>query len=304
MAFRQVFVDGASAVAMRAGELEVVVQPADGGRIANLRRGRGREWLRPGRAGGWVERLTAAPVGQVNGAHERLHAAVGHHDVADHVRGVSVASDVPVPGLPLLFRRELTVLQARPAVQVRYALVHTGGAPIAWIWHPLIVWTGQAGTAVHVPGLHQVRVGAAQGRDDLEAGDFVAWPGGIGGDAARFRLPESLPWSLTCHGDLGSLGRLSVTDPRRGEYAMLFTDTGRVPHVGLAMRSGAGELDPPTIAAAPRIGLPDDLAVAVALGTAPIIEAGEERVWGFEIRLGDPELDEELLLPDAEPRPA
>lgn len=293
MPYRQVFVAGAAAVALRAGELEVVVQPADGGRVARLRRGSGREWLRPGQDGGWDERLTAAPADALHAAAERLHAAVGHHDVSEHGFGVSLASDVPVPGLPLIFRRELTVLAARPAVQCRYALVHTGGAPIAWLWHPRIAWTAQAGTTVHVPGLFQVRVDAVEGRDDLEAGDLVAWPGAIGGDAARFRMPPALPWSLRCDGDLGPAGRLSLTDPRRGEHLALTTDPQRVPHVGLAFRAGDGEALLPAVAAAPRIGLPDGLEAAVALGTAPVIAEGEERVWGFEVRLGDPDLDQD-----------
>lgn len=291
MAVRELFVGGAPAVAMRAGEVEVVVQPADGGRVAHLRRGNGREWLRPGPEGGWTERLTAAFLAHPASATERLHAAVGRHDVSAHPLGVSLASDVPVPGLPLVLRRECTVLAARAAVQCRYALVHTGGAPIAWLWHPRMVWTAQAGTVLHVPGMHQVRVSAVVGRDDLEAGDLVAWPGSIGGEAARFRLPPLLPWSVACEGDVGPLGRLSITDPRRGEFLSLRTDPQRVPHIGVGLRPGAGADALPLLDAAPRIGLPDRLDEALALGTAPTIAAGEERVWGFEIRLGDPDLD-------------
>lgn len=286
MPYRQVHVAGAPAVALRTAALEVIVVPADGGRIAHLRRPGGREWLRPGR--GWVERLTVGAAADGAGAAERLHAAPMQHDLREHAAGVSLASDAPVPGTPLVFRRELTLLHAAPVVLLRYGLAHGGGAPCAWLWHPAISWTTQPGSTVHVPGLTQVRVAAVQGRDDLEAGDYVAWPGAIGGDAARLTLPAALPWSVACDGDLGTAGRCSVTDPRRGEWMALQVDPAHVPHVGVALAAGHGDDAPPALHLAPRIGLPDDLVTALALGTAPVIAEGEERTWAVEVRLEEP----------------
>lgn len=289
MPFRQTAVAGAPALALRGAALEVVVVPTESGRIARMRRPDGREWLRDH---GWREVLEAATADHRPGAATDLLSAVPWaNSVYEHAAGVTLASSVELTGDALRYERELTIDPVEPVVRLRYRLRHAGGEALWWVWGPDVRWTVQPGTSLHVPGLHQVRVVAVEGRDDLDEGDIAAWPGAVGGDAARFQMPPALPWSIECVGDLGPTGRVSLIDPRRNERCELHTDPSRVPHVSIALIAG-GDDHAAGIAVAPRLGVPAELADAVRLGTAASIAPGEERVWGVEIRLIDPEQDD------------
>lgn len=317
MPYRQTTVSGFPAVALRSAELEVVAVPAIGMRLTHLRRLRGREWLwrndqmplalpRAGAAygetadsGGWGECFPTVGPSPVPGAppgtpalpdHGELWSADWTSSVAERAEGTILLGTARGTLLPYEFHRELTLDAEAPVVRLRYRLRHTGGPAFPWIWSAYPLLNVQPGTTFALPGVSQVKLDAVHGRDDLSRDDVVSWPGAIGGAPEVFTFPETGGWALKLFGDVGSDGRMVVTDPRRGERLELAVRVDEVPQVGVWINCAgwapAGRRPYYHLAVAPAIGAPDRLEDAVeSWGTAQTLEPGEERRWSLEVRL-------------------
>lgn len=303
MSYRQTTVAGLPALALRSDLVELVVVPAAGMRITNLRRHRGREWLwqnpdiplaAPSRGAPYVE--TADSGGwdecfpEVEPNRGELWQGVWTATVYEHVQGTTLLAGTRGRELPYELTREITLDQHEPVARFRYRLAHTGGAPFRWIWSASSLVNVQPGTTVELPGVRQVRIGASHGRPDLERDDTVSWAGAIGGDADRFTFPEPAGWALKLFGDVGSASAIRVTDPREGERLEIRADPAEVPQAGLWINAGgwgaAGAARYYNLGLQPRIGAPDRLdEAAEAWGTAQTLESGAERIWGLDVAL-------------------
>jgi hypothetical protein len=302
--YRQTAVSGFPAIALRSPEIEVVVVPAIGMRITNLRRLRGREWLwrndqiplaapRPGATysetadfGGWDEsfQTVAAP-------HGELWSASWTSSVYEHSGGTTLTSSVQGTVSPYQFQREITLDPQEPVVRLRYLLRHLGDAPFPWIWSAYPLLNIQPGSILTLPTVTQMRVGRVHGRDDLGGDMVVDWAGGLGGKDRSLRLSPDGGWAAQLLGDVGSSGRMSLTDPRRGEGLGLMVDPMVVPQVGVWINARGwappGRTAYYNLALQPCMGVSDDLTEAVRGGTARTLRPGEECSWGVEVWLRD-----------------
>lgn len=314
MPFRQTTVSGLPAIALRTDELEVVVVPAVGMKLTNLRRPRGREWLwrdasRSGTAdsGGWDECFPTVRGSPIPGAppgspslpdHGDLRSAPWASSAYQHAGGVTLAASVTGGLLPYEFHREVTLDPRDPVMRVRYRVRNTGDLSFPWIWaaHPL--FNVQPGTTLELPSVHQVKLGTAYCLPELSPGDIVSWPGALGGDGRRFRFPDSGAWAVKLFGDVGRAGRMILTDPRRGERLEMVVKPEEVPQVGIWINNRGwappGRQAHYTLGVQPAIGAPDRLDEAVRdWNAAQTLRPGEERSWGVDLWL----LEEEETAP-------
>lgn len=313
---RQIAVSGHPAIALRGDELEVVVVPAVGMKLTNLRRVRGREWLwrneqiplgapradasfvDTGDSGGWDECFPTIAPSPVPGAppdspplpdHGELWSATWSSSVYEHAGGITLAASTAGRLLPYEFHRELTLDPREPVLRLRYRVRNTGTAAFPWIWsaHPL--FNVQPGTTLELPTLRQARLDAVHGLSGPAAGDVVSWPSAFGGADGRFVVPGDGAWAVKLFGDVGLSGTAVLTDPRRGERLELVVRPEEVPQVGLWINNRgwapAGRTPYFNLAVEPAIGAPDSLEQAVHWGTAPTLEPREERSWGLTVRL-------------------
>ncbi len=322
MPFRQITVSGFPAIALRSAAVELVAIPSLGMKLSHLRRVRGREWLwrsdqtplalpQPGASyvetadsGGWDECFPTVGPSPIPGAppgtpplpdHGELWSAPWTSSVYEHTAGTTLAGTAQGVALPYEFQREVTLDREAPVVRMRYRLRHTGEKPFPWIWssHPL--FNVQPGTTLSLPGVHQVKLDAVHGRDDVSRDDVVSWPIAIGGAPDPFTFPENGGWAVKLFGDVGREGRMVLTDPREGERLEIAVRAEEVPQVGVWINCGGwappGRRPYYNLALEPCIGAPDRLAdAAEAWGTAQTLEPGEERRWSLEVRLqGDSE---------------
>jgi galactose mutarotase-like enzyme len=316
MSFRQTKVSGFPAVALRSNQVEIVAVPAIGMKLTNLRRLTGREWLwrsdqiplalpEPGASyvetadsGGWDEcfptvgpcPVPGRPVGPSLPDHGELWSASWSSSVFEHAEGTTLAGFARGLVFPYEFQRQVTLHPEGPLVRIHYRLRHTGEEPFPWIWssHPLL--NVQPGSELSVPGVRQVKIDAVHGRDDINENDVVSWPGAIGGQAHRFIFPQDGGWAAKIFGDLGPDGRMSVTDPRRGERLELVVRPQEVPQVGMWINcrgwAPPGRRPYYNLALEPCIGAPDRLDVAVQdWHSAQTLHPGEEREWSVEVSL-------------------
>jgi len=315
--FRQTTVSGLPAIVLRGEELEAVVVPSVGMKLTNLRRPRGREWLwrndqiplalpRAGSSfvdsadsGGWDECFPTVSPSPVPGAptesprlpdHGELWGVPWTSSVYGHAGGVTLAASATGRVLPYEFHRELTVDPFEPLLRLRYRVRNTGPSSFPWIWcaHPLL--NVQPGSALEVPTMQQVRVDAVHGIPEIERGDIVGWPGAFGGEAGRFVFPDEGAWAVKLFGDVGTSGRMLVTDPRRGERLEMRVVPQEVPQVGIWINNRgwapAGHRQYYNLALEPAIGAPDSLEEAVRdWQMAQTLAPGEERSWALDVRL-------------------
>jgi galactose mutarotase-like enzyme len=286
-------------------------------KITNLRRLSGREWLwrsdqmplalpEPGSSyvesadsGGWDECFPTVGPSPIPGAppdtpplpdHGELWSASWSSSVYEHADGTTLAGSARGTALPYEFYREVTLDHDAPVVRFRYRVRNVGSGAFPWIWssHPLL--NVQPGSELVLSGVHQVKVDAVHGRDDLRENDVVSWPVAIGGNADSFIFPEKGAWAVKVFGDLGPDGRMSLIDPRKGERLELVVHPAEVPQVGIWIncRGWAPPKRSPyyNLALEPCIGAPDRLDLAVReWQTAQVLGPGEERTWAVEVRL-------------------
>ena len=315
--FRQTSVSGHPAIALRGEELEIVVVPAIGMKLTNLRRRRGREWLwrsdqiplalpRPeasfvetADSGGWDECFPTVAPSPIPGApagtpdlpdHGELWSAAWSSSVYEHADGVTLTATAGGRLLPYEFQRDITLDPREPALRLRYRARNTGAAPFPWIWsaHPL--FNVQPGTTLEVPTMRQARLDAVHGLAGPSRGDIVSWPDAFGGADGRFVMPAQGGWAVKLFGDVGTAGRAVLTDPRRGERLELIVPPEQVPQVGVWINNRGwappGRTPYFNLAVEPAIGAPDTLDDAVRdWGTAQMLAPGEERSWSVEVRL-------------------
>lgn len=302
--YRQTAVSGFPAIALRSAEIEVVVVPAIGMRITNLRRLRGREWLwrndqiplaapRPGATysetadfGGWDDCFQAGAA-----SHGELWSESWTSSVYEHSGGTTLTSSVQGRVSTYQFQREITLDPQEPVLRLRYLLRHLGEVPFPWIWSAYPLLNIQPGSALTLPTVTQMRVGRVHGRDDLHRDMVVDWAGGLGGEGRSLTLSSESGWAAQLFGEVGSSGRMSLTDPRRGERLELVVDPIEVSQVGVWINARGwappGRTPYYNLALQPCIGAPDDLTEAVRWGTARTLSPGDEYGWGVEVWLRD-----------------
>jgi hypothetical protein len=315
MPIRQVSVSGIPAVALRNPEMELILAPTLGGKITNLRRLRGREWLWhnprlpyalpvPGSSfvetadsGGWDECFPTVLPSRLPGAqadspplpdHGELWSARWESRVYEHVEGVTFAGTVRGIALPYEFTREITLHPEEPVAVFRYRLRHLGEVAFPWIWSAHPVFAVRPGMRVVLPSVHQVRFGQVRGRTDWVVGSEHRWPLDGGDDA--FVLPEPTGWAAMVHADIGSSGRMLLEDPEAGEWVDLLVEPAEVPQVGIWLNLGGWAPDGGApyynCAIEPAIGAPGRLEEAVeGWKLAPTLLPGEVRQWRVTVGL-------------------
>ena len=309
MPFRQLHVNGLPALALSNDEVECIVVPSLGGKITNLRRRRGREWLwrDPARdfteipsdgsfpdTGGWDECFpTIAPCPMPGAApgepdlpdHGELWALPWTHDVLETPAATLLTSRAEGHLLPYEFHRDLIVPTEGPAIRLEYRLVHRGLAPFPFLWAAHPVFSAPAGMTVTLPSVRQLRVDHSTARPDLVADAEVPWP--LEGQAHSWTVPAVGGWSAKLFGDIGASGMAVLTDPTRGEQLEIVVDPGVVPNFGLWIDATAPLA---RLGLEPCLGAPDRLDRAVgAWRSAPVLEPGTTRTWAVTLRI--PEFD-------------
>jgi galactose mutarotase-like enzyme len=224
--------------------------------------------------------------------HGDLWSAPWSSSVYNHAGGTTLAGRAEGTSFPYEFEREVTLDKNEPVARFRYRVRNLGGKPFPWIWssHPLL--NVQPGSKLRLDGVEQVRIDAVHGRDDLEVGAVVTWPSAIGGEAGDFTFPEACAWAAKLFANVGANGRMSLTDPRKGERLELVVSPGEVPQVGVWINCSGwappGRTPYYNLALEPCIGAPDRLDVAVDdWKTAQTLAPGEERKWSLEVRIPD-----------------
>jgi galactose mutarotase-like enzyme len=317
MSFRQTSVSGFPAVALRSALVELVAMPSIGMKLTNLRRLNGREWLwrsdqiplapaRPGASyvetadsGGWDEcfpTVGPCPIPDAPGGtpplpdHGELWSAPWTSSVYEGPDGTTLTGSATGLAFPYEFHRRITLDPVEPVARFHYWLRHAGETAFPWIWssHPLL--NVQPGSVLTLPGVTQVKVAAVHGRDDWQVNDVISWPGALGGDAGAFTFPENGGWAAKLLGDVGWPGRMTLTDPTRGERLEFVVNPVHVPQVGIWINCRGWA--PPSrrpyynLALEPCIGAPDRLDLAVLeWKTAQTLHPGEERHWSLDVRL-------------------
>lgn len=305
MPFRQLHVAGLPALALSNDELECIIVPSLGGKITNLRRRRGREWLwrdrerefadRPADGsfpdtGGWDECFpTVAPCpmpGALPGEpplpdHGELWDLDWKHDVLVTPAATLLTSRVEGRALPYEFHRDIIVPTEGDALRLEYRLIHRGTTayPFLWSAHPAFIAPG--GMTVTLPTVTEVRVDHATARPDLAPDAMVPWP--LDDQSHSWTVPAVRGWSAKLYGGVGPSGLAVLTDPVRGEQLEVRVDPGQVPIVGIWIDLVA---EHGRLGIEPALGAPDRLDRAVgAWRSAPVLEPSTTRSWSVTIRL-------------------
>jgi galactose mutarotase-like enzyme len=319
MSFRQTSVSGFPAVALRSALVELVAVPSIGMKLTNLRRLNGREWLwrsdqiplappGPGASfvetadsGGWDECFPTVGPCPIPGAppgtpplpdHGELWSARWTSSVYEGPDGTTLAGSATGMALPYEFHRRITLHPVEPVAHFHYWLRHVGNTPFPWIWssHPLL--NVQPGSVLTLADVTQVKVAAVHGRNDWQENDVTSWPGALGGNAGGFTFPEAGGWAAKLFGDVGGPGRMTLTDPARGERLEFEVNPMAVPQVGIWINcrgwAPPGRRPYYNLALEPCIGAPDRLDLAaLEWKTAQTLHPGEERRWSLDVRLLD-----------------
>jgi galactose mutarotase-like enzyme len=305
MPFRQLKVVGLPALSLFNDEIECIVVPSLGGKITNLRRRRGREWLwrHPDRdfadvpvdgsfpdTGGWDECFpTIAPSPMPGGRpgepelpdHGELWALPWTNDVLETPVATVLTSRAEGHLLPYEFHRDIVVPNEGAEIRFEYRLVPRGLVPFPFIWAAHPIFSAPAGMTVTLPTVRQMRVDHAVARPDLVADAEVPWP--LDGEAHSWKVPAIGGWSAKLFGDIGASGMVVLTDPTRGEQLEMAVDPGSLPNLGLWI-DARGTLA--RIGVEPCLGAPDRLDRAVKeWGSAALLEPGVSRHWAVTVRL-------------------
>ncbi len=224
--------------------------PAPGARVAlaqrpdpaRRRRATCARSSRPGDSGGWDECFPTVAPSPMPGApagtpplpdHGELWSAPWTSSAFEHAGNVTLTASATGRLLPYEFHRELTLDAREPVVRLRYRLRHTGDAPFPWIWsaHPLL--NVQPGTTLELPTMRQVRVDAACRRGRPDARRHRELARGVRRSGRRSSpSPRAADGRSSCSATSGASGRMTLTDPRRGERLEMVVRPEEVPQVG------------------------------------------------------------------------
>ena len=305
MAYRQLQVAGFPALALFNEEIECVVVPSLGGKLSNLRRRRGREWLwrdasrelgdRPEGGsfpdtGGWDEcfpNIAPGPMPQALPGepllpdHGELWSLTWQHDLLETPAATVLTARVEGVALPYEFQRDVIVPHEGHEVRIEYRLIHRGTVPFPFLWSAHPVFGAPAGMRVTLPTVTTMRVDHSSGRPDLPADAEVPWP--LDGESQSWAVPEVSGWSAKLFADVGASGLAILTAPGRGEQLEIQVDPAQVPNLGLYVDARA---DGTRLGVEPCIGAPDRLDRAVGVWrAAAVLGVGEHRKWGITLRL-------------------
>lgn len=324
MPLRQVSVSGHPALSLANDEVEVVCVPGLGGKLTNLRRRKGREWLwrnpvlplltaEPGTSyvesadsGGWDECFPTIGSGPMPGAaagepplpdHGELWSRPWQHTVLEEDAGITLTGLVEGGVLPYDLTRELFLPRAGDAFRMRYRLRHRGTVAFPFIWaaHPLL--NVSEGSLVSLPSGGGVRVISATDAAPWREGEERRWP--IAGAGAEWRFPGDAGWAMMLDVEVGGSRRVEVTDPVRGER-IVFELGEELSRVGLWVNAGGwapdrlrGRPGPApyiNLGVEPCLGAADRLDRAVERWhDAPVLSPGEVRHWSVTVRLPEPD---------------
>lgn len=309
MPFRQLNVSGLPALALFNDEIECVIVPSLGGKITNLRRRKGREWLwrHPERdfawmpddgafpdVGGWDECFPTIAPSPMPGAapgepllpdHGELRSLHWQHDVLATPTGTLLTARAEGVLLPYEFQRDIIVPLEGTEVRIEYRLIHRGEAPFPWIWAAHPVFTAPVGMLLTLPTVSEARVDHATERPDLLPDATVPWP--IDGRSQSWEVPAVQGWSAKLFADIGPSGTVVLTDPRVGEQLQIGFDPTAIPQVGIWIDATGNHT---RIGVEPCIGAPDRLDRAESeWRSAARSGPGEVRRWALTLRLPEPD---------------
>jgi galactose mutarotase-like enzyme len=290
---------GEPGVTLRSEDLEVVVLPRRGAKIASLRhRPSGREWLEqpagelrdPPTYGsaftdaemfGWDEMLPTIdaslyPDGEYRGTPLPDHGEVWALPWETRHAGEDLVCWTAGRALPFRVGRTMRLHEGR--LQLDYELSAIGSAPLWLLWaaHPQFAVDGrdtrivlpvQVRHLLHIwPSIEPGRVGWPS--PDIESTRGL--PNGAG--RKLYALPDA---------GLGSAGLIDSD----GAWLRLTWDPALVPYLGIWLDNGAYARHP-VIALEPSTGYYDDLALAVSNRRVPQIQPGRSLRWSLEVTLG------------------
>ena len=290
---------GEPGVALRSDDIDVVVLPRRGAKIASLRHRRsGREWLEQpsGALGdppaygsgftetdmfGWDEMLptinsTSYPDGEHRGATLPDHGEVWALPWETSLAGEALVCSTAGRALPYRLTRLMRVGGGR--LQLDYQLAATGAAPLWLLWaaHPQFV-VADRGTRIHLPPEVTHLLNVWPNPEPLR----VSWPSP---DTESTRgLPVGAGRKLYALPDAG-IGSAALTDAD-GAWLRLSWDPKIVPYCGIWLDNRAYARHP-VIAVEPSTGYFDDLALAVQNQRVPRIHPGRPLRWSLEVSLG------------------
>ena len=303
MTLEEVTFWGEPGVALRSDDLEVVVLPRRGAKIASLRhRSRRREWLEQPAADlhdppaygsaftdagmfGWDEMLptidaSSYPDGEHRGVPLPDHGEVWTLPWETRLAGESLVCSTSGRALPYRVTRTMRVQDAR--LQLEYELSATGTAPLWLLWaaHPQFAVDTRSTRIVLPADVHQL----LNVWPNIEP-ERVEWPSpdlestrGLPGGAGRklYALPDA---------KIGTAGLIDAD----GSWLQLAWDSALVPYLGIWLDNGA-YAQHPVIALEPATGFYDDLARAVSNQRTTQVHPERPLRWSLEVRLGSGEL--------------
>jgi galactose mutarotase-like enzyme len=290
---------GEPGVALRSDDLEVVVLPRRGAKIASLRhRALRREWLEqpagdldhPPAYGsafadadmfGWDEMLptidaSSYPDGEHRGVPLPDHGEVWALPWETRPAGETLVCSTGGRALPYRVTRTMRVQDAR--LQLEYELSATGTAPLWLLWaaHPQFAADTRS-TRIVLPAdvrqLLNVWPSLEPERVEWPSPELESTPGLPGGAGRKFyALPDA---------KIGSAGLIDAD----GSWLRLTWDPALVPYLGIWVDNGAYARHP-VIALEPATGFYDDLARAVSNHRVPQVHPQRPLRWSLEVSLG------------------
>ena len=290
---------GERGVALRGEQLDVVVLPRRGAKIASLRyRPTGREWLAqpagelrdpPGYGSaftgtemfGWDEMLptidgSSYPDGEYRGAPLPDHGEVWTLPWETRPAGGTLVCSTAGRVLPYRVTRTMRVQDAR--LSLEYELSVTGTAPLWLLWaaHPQFVVEG-TGTRIVLPAevrqLLNIWPSIAPGPVRWPTPDIESTNGMRQGTGRKlYALPDAR---------IGTAGLIDAD----GSWLRLTWDPALLPYLGIWLDKGAYARHP-VIALEPATGFYDDLARAVSNQRVPQVHPEQPLRWSLEVSLG------------------
>jgi galactose mutarotase-like enzyme len=296
---RDVLWRGEPGVELAGDEIEIVVLPRRGAKIASLRhRLSRREWLlQPqGELGNPPPYGSAFTEADMFGWDEMLPTIIGCAYPDGHYRGTPLPDHGEVWTLPwetgpvgealvcwttgrvLPYRLTRTMRVDGSRLQLDYELAATDSTPLWLLWaaHPQFLVAAH-GTRIVLPAEVCELVDVTPGRQP----ETVQWPSP---DAeSSLGLPKGAGRKLYLLPDAG-VGAASLIDAD-GPWLRLAWDPKLVPYLGIWLDNGA-YVRHPVIALEPSTGYYDNLTVAVSNQRLPQIHPGQPLRWSVEVSLG------------------
>jgi galactose mutarotase-like enzyme len=289
---------GACGVSLRGYDIEVVVLPQRGGKIASLRqRATGREWLEqpegelrdPPDYGspfaeaemfGWDEMLptivsSSYPDGEYRGTRLPDHGELWALPWEVRAEGETLVCSTAGRALPYQLTRAMSVERSR--LYLEYELSVTGRSSLWLLWAAHPQFAVELATRVVLPTEVRQLLDVWPSPEPAA----VSWPSpdiestaGLAAGAGRklYALPDA------------KIGTAALVDAD-GAWLQLEWDPTIVPYLGIWLDNGAFARHP-VIALEPTNGFYDDLAQAAKDHRVPQVHPGSPLRWSIEVRLG------------------